>query len=155
MENLDLKQKVLGIVYILAFVTLFTGLFNVINNLAYAETDDMFYVFFITCNWVVLGFGVVASALIVYNFFAKKALNILEIIIHTGAIIAIIVLLVLGRETFISNYDTYASIYSSYLAMTMQLLAAFVLLLGAKVAMIWFKNKQVKAKSEVQNDEQK
>ena len=153
MEKLDLKQKVLGIIYLLSFISLFTGMFVVLSNLIYVQTDSNFYIFFHTFNWVVLGFTLVTICLIIYNFFAVKKLNILEIIFYVVTIITFIVFLILGKGTYYPNSDTYASVYASYLSIMMQLLAVVVLLAGSKIALICLKRKELKSTSEVESVE--
>ena len=153
MEKLDLKQKVLGIVYIFSFLSLFTGMFAMLSDLIYVQTDNDFYTFFHTFNWVALGFTLVTICLIIYNFFAVNKLDLLEIILYAGFIITLIVFLILGKSTFEPNYDTYASIYASYLSIMMQLLAVVVLLAGSKIALICLKRKELKSTSEVESVE--
>lgn len=133
MENIETKQKVVGIVYLLAFVSLFTGLFTVISNLAYSiDPGYEFYRFYSTICWVSLAFCVLAVFLIIYNFFAKTKFDWIEIIFYFGAIIGLIVMLVMASDTFVIG-STYASIYASYLAMIMQVLGIFVLLFASKL----------------------
>ena len=151
MENIDTKQKILGIVYILSFVTLFTGMFAVLSNLLYTQTNTIFYVFFLTFNCIALAFCVAITGIVIYNFFAKKQLIILEIILYVCAIVAFIVMFIYANFTYIPNADAYASVYSSYLGIMMQLLASVVLLFGAKIAMLCLKRKQIKTASEVEN----
>lgn len=151
MENIDTKQKILGIVYILSFVTLFTGMFAVLSNLLYTQTNTIFYVFFLTFNCIALAFCVSITGIVIYNFFAKKQLIILEIILYACAIMAFVVMFIYANFTYIPNSNTYASVYSSYLGIMMQLLASVVLLFGVKIAMLCLKRKQIKTASEVEN----
>lgn len=151
MENIDTKQKILGIVYILSFVTLFTGMFAVLSNLLYTQTNTIFYVFFLTFNCIALAFCVSITGIVIYNFFAKKQLIILEIILYACAIVAFVVMFIYVNFTYIPNSNTYASVYSSYLGIMMQLLASVVLLFGVKIAMLCLKRKQIKTTNEVEN----
>ena len=151
MENIDTKQKILGIVYILSFVTLFTGMFAVLSNLLYTQTNTIFYVFFLTFNCIALAFCVSITGIVIYNFFAKKQLIVLEIILYACAIVAFVVMFIYANFTYIPNSNTYASVYSSYLGIMMQLLASVVLLCGVKIAMLCLKRKQIKTASEVEN----
>ena len=155
MENIDTKQKILSIVYILSFVTLFTGMFAVLSNLLYTQTNTIFYVFFyvffLTFNCIALAFCVSITGIVIYNFFAKKQLIVLEIILYACAIVAFVVMFIYANFTYIPNSNTYASVYSSYLGIMMQLLASVVLLCGVKIAMLCLKRKQIKTASEVEN----
>lgn len=150
MENLDLKQKVLGIIYILAFVTLFTGLFAIVPNLLYLDSTGEFYLFFSTTNWVLLTFVLILTSVIIYNFFAKRKANLLEIILYVASIITFIVFIAMSYDPVRSS-STYLSVYASYMGIVIQLLAAVVLLLGSKIASLCLSRKQNKETSEVEN----
>ena len=150
MENLDLKQKVIGIIYILAFVTLFTGLFAIVPNLLYYSPTGEFHSFFNTTNWVLLCFVLVLTSVIIYNFFAKRKANLLEIILYVASIVTFIVFIALSYDPVRSN-STYLSVYASHMSIIIQLLAAVVLLLGAKIASLCLSRKQNKETSEVEN----
>ena len=152
MENIETKQKIIGIVYLLAFVSLFTGLFTIISNLAYSiDPGYEFYRFYSTICWVTLAFCVLAVFLIVYNFFSKIKFDWIEIIFYFGAIVGLIVMLVMVKDTFTID-STYATVYSSYLAMIMQFLGIFILLFASKLAGKLLSSKKQKGGV---NDEQK
>ena len=150
MENLDLKQKVLGIIYILAFVTLFTGLFAIVPNVLYIRDTNEFYSFFSTTNWVLLTFVLILTSVIIYNFFAKRKANLLEIILYGASIVTLIVFIAMSYDPVHSS-GTYLSVYASYMSIVIQLLAAVVLLLGSKIASLCLSRKQNKETSEVEN----
>lgn len=134
MENIETKQKIIGIVYLLAFVSLFTGLFTIISNLAFMQyKSSNFFAAYATTNWVCLALCVVGVVIILYNFFARKKLVIVEIVFDILAIAGLIVMLILNAQQIGYVDANVQSLYSSYMGITMQILATFVLLLGTRI----------------------
>ena len=130
----------MGIVYILGFVTLFTGLFTIVSNLLYLNSTNVdLNKFFNTLNWVMGGAVLALIAVIVYNFFAKKKAYLLEIILSFAIIVAFVVFIIIANSHFSFN-----DLYTSYTIMLIQVFAAVVLLLGTRIAMVCLNHKQKK-----------
>ena len=131
------KKNVIEILYLLGFISLFSFIFTILSTMTLyyedfgnlsGDYDGSKGLFFRLSLILILVFSVLCVALVIINFFAKKKLNWLEVVLYIATTILIVVLLIIGKTSFSNN-----SVYESLIILNFAELGTLVMLLVTKL----------------------
>lgn len=142
------KRKVTNVIYLTFSVLLFLSLFSMLSNAIYIVPKMFTYTgsamnfvrMYNIFSWMIFGESVLCVIVIVYNFIAKKKLNVIEIIIFAITLVAILVAIIYcsinrasaGASDLNSIFITYISSFYEYLGVIVILLISKIVLMLQK-----------------------
>lgn len=139
------KRKILSAIYITFGIFLFLSVFSMIVSavyvvpkmFCYGEDGKVFVYIYNIFSWIIFGMSVLCEGILIYNFFAKKKLNVIELVLFVFTFLALITAIVYcSINRFKSGATDLNSIFVSYITSYYEYLAIIVVLFVSKLLII-------------------
>ncbi len=124
------KKNVLDIIYILAFVSLFSFVFTIIGTWIFRFDNRLFPI--LTFTFLLIS-SILCVAIIIYNFFSKKKYEKLEIAFYVTNIFVVIVLTIVGKVLDIITVTSEAVLISAFAELSIVVMLLVTKLLKMKM----------------------